>query len=151
MIVEATGMADTDNPALQPEKNAVLEVLRREIAFQWRWEKFNRLSAHAAILLGWICTMTIVGLSFFQLQMGNELQKWAILSICLLSALSSTLPGLSAQFKFQQRQQVYDEMARAYSLIVIKLEIDAITPHMALELFEKFHERPTEKVIRETA
>lgn len=144
-------MTDIEHTALQPEKEAVLEVLRRETACQWRWEKLNRLSAHTAILLGWICTIAIVGLSFFQLQMGNELQKWVILTICLLSALSSTLPGLSAQFKFQQRQQVYDEMARAYSLIVIKLEVDAITPRKALELFEKFHERPTEKVIRETA
>jgi len=144
-------VTDIEHPALQPEKEAMLEVLRREIAFQWRWEKLNRLSAHTAILLGWICTIAIVGLSFFQLQMGNELQKWVILTICVLSALSSTLPGLSAQFKFQQRQQVYDEMARAYSLIEIKLEIDAIAPCKALELFEKFHERPTEKVIRETA
>lgn len=144
-------MSDSELPALQPEKAAVLGLLRREIAFQWRWEKLNRFYAHTAIWLAWICTITIVGLSFFQLQMGNELQKWVILAICLLSALSSTLPGLSAQFKFQQRQQVYDEMARAYSLVEIKLQIDAITPRKALELFEKFHERPTEKVIRETA
>lgn len=139
------------SPAVQPDKAAVLELLQREIAFQWRWEKLNRFYAHTVIWLAWFCTIAIVGLSFFQLQMGNELQKWVILTICVLSTLSSTLPGLSAQFKFQQRQQVYDEMARAYGLIEIKLEIGAITPSKALELFEKFHERPTEKVIRETA
>ena len=144
-------MSHSEFPEIQPDKAAVLALLSREIAFQWRWEKINRYYAHAAIGLAWLCTITIVGLSFFQLQMGNDLQKWVILSICLLSALSSTLPGLSAQFKFQQRQQVYDEMARVYSLLEIKLQIDAITPGKALELFEKFHERPTEKVIRETA
>jgi len=54
-------------------------------------------------------------------------------------------------FKFQQRQEVYDRMARAYSLLKMKLEMGVIDLPEAIKEFERIHLQPTEKVIRETA
>ncbi|GAB4056965.1 hypothetical protein [Uliginosibacterium sediminicola] len=133
------------------EKEKVIAVLEREIQWQWRWEKLNRFYHHTTIWLQWVCTLAVVVLSIYQVQLSNQLEKWVIFTIAALSTLGSTIPGLSAQFKFQQRQQVYDEMARAYELIKIKIEIDAISAKQALKLFSEIHEKPTERVIRETA
>lgn len=54
-------MSASEQPTPQPEKEAVLELLRREIAWQWRSEKLNRFYAHTAIWLAWLCMIAIVG------------------------------------------------------------------------------------------
>jgi hypothetical protein len=65
--------------------------------------------------------------------------------------LSVSLPALSMAFRFQQRQQVYDQMARKYSLLRTELRMGTITATEALDEFKRVHGEPTEKVIRETA
>lgn len=131
-------------------KDRLLKELEWEIPWQWRWEKKYRRLTYGVTWLSWLSSFLILVLAFYQLQLGSDLQKWVILAITILSTLSVSLPVLAMSFKFQQRQEVYDRMARSYTLLKLKLEIGAIELPAALAEFERIHSQPTEKVIRET-
>lgn len=81
------------------------------------------------IVTSWLSGFLILVLSFYQLLLGPDFQRWVILFIAVLSLITVSIPGLSTAMRFQQKQQVYDQMARAYSLIRIQL----ITGKMSLE------------------
>lgn len=132
-------------------KERFLAELDWELRWQWRWEKKYRRLYYGVTWISWLSSFLILVLSFYQLQIVTELQKWVILSITILSMLSVSLPVLAMSFKFQQRQEVYDRMARAYSLLKLKLEMGLIDLPEAINDFERIHLQPTEKVIRETA
>lgn len=132
-------------------KNTLLEKLRIEMAWQWRWEKKYRHFYYGTTCLSWLSSFLILVLAFYQLQLGQEYQRWVILSITALSTLAVSLPVLSMTLKFQQHQEVYDGLARAYDLLETKLRTGAISTEEALAEFERLHSQPTEKVIRETA
>lgn len=139
------------DPESSDPRARFLAELEWEIKWQWRWEKKYRRLAYAMTWATWLSSFLILVLAFYQLQLGTDLQKWVILAITALSTLSVSLPVLSMSFKFQQRQEVYDRMGRAYSLLKMKVEMGAIGLEDALAEFERIHSQPTEKVIRETA
>lgn len=131
-------------------KKVMIEELEWELKWQWKWEKKYRRLYYGVTWLSWLSSFGILVLIFYQLQLGDDLQRWVILAVAVLSMLSVSLPVLSMAFRFQQRQQVYDEMARKYSLLRTELRMGTITAEEALEEFKKIHGKPTEKVIRET-
>ena len=131
-------------------RDRLLSELKWEINWQWRWEKKYRRLNYYTILLSWLSGFLILGICSYQLQVIKAVPQWTILANAFLSMLSVSLPLLSHAFKFQQRQEVYDRMARAYTLLNTKLEMGAISNEDALHEFELIHLQPTEKVIRET-
>jgi len=131
-------------------RDTFIEELDREITWQWKWERLNRWLNTTTILATWFSSFLILVLSFYQLQLGLDFQRWIILSIAGLSLVTVSLPVLSRTMRFQQKQQVYDQMARTYSFIRIQLLTGQITIEKAIAEFGKVHLQPTEKVIRET-
>ena len=132
-------------------RDTFIEELNREISWQWKWERLNRRLNTGTILSTWFSSFLILVLSFYQLQLGLDFQRWVILSITGLSLVTVSLPVLSTTMKFQQKQQVYDQMARSYSFIRIQFLTGQISLEKAIAEFGKIHRQPTEKVIRETA
>lgn len=131
-------------------KETLLAKLQSEIDWQRRWEKKYRRVYYALHWTSWASGFLILLLAFYQLRLGDDYKKWIILCITALSMLSVTLPVLSGKLKFQQRQEVYDRMARQYDLIHTKLQMGVMSVEDALSEFERIHSQPTEKVIRDT-
>jgi len=131
-------------------RDIFIEELDREITWQWKWEKLNRRLNTTTILTTWFSSFLILVLSFYQLQLGLDFQRWIILSIAGLSLVTVSLPVLSRTMRFQQKQEVYDRMARTYSFIHIRLLTEQISLERAIEAFGEVNCKPTEKVIRET-
>lgn len=131
-------------------RDMFIQELDKEIAWQWKWERLNRRLNTATILTNWFSSFLILVLASYQLQLGLNYQPWVILSIAMLSLFTVSLPVLSTAMKFQQKQQVYDQMARAYSFIRIQLLTGQITIEKAIAGFGEVHRQPTEKVIRDT-
>lgn len=135
------------------DKNArdtFIKELDREISWQWKWERLNRRLNTTTILATWFSSFLILVLSFYQLQLGLDFQRWVILLIAGLSLVTVSVPVLSTTMRFQQKQQVYDKMARSYSFIRIQLLTGQISLEKAIAEFGEIHRQPTEKVIRET-
>ena len=131
-------------------RDIFIEELDREITWQWKWEKLNRRLNTITILATWFSSFLILVLSFYQLQLGLHFQRWVILSIAGLSLITVSLPVLSTTMRFQQKQQVYDQMARTYSFIRIQLLTGQISLEKAIAEFGEIHRQPTEKVIWQT-
>jgi len=108
-------------------KDLFISELDREIGWQWKWEKRYRHVYLSINLLTWLAGFLILVLSFYQVKAGSSCPSWVILAISFLAMLSVSLPVLSMTMKYQQRQQVYDQMARAYTLIRIQLITDQIS------------------------
>lgn len=132
-------------------RETFIRELDREIAWQWRWERLNRRLNATVILTSWLSSFLILVLSFYQLLLGSDFQRWVILSIAVLSLIAVGIPGLSNAMRFQQKQQVYDQMARAYSVIRIQLLTGKMSLEKAVATFAEVHAQPAEKVIRDTA
>lgn len=129
-------------------KQRLIAELEWELKWQWKWEKMNRQLGATITWLSWLSNLLILALAFWQLQLGEDVQKWVILAITLLVMLSLSLPLLGMNFRFQARQEVHDKMARAYSILKMKLEMEAISLDEAIAVFEQIHGQPTEKLIR---
>lgn len=141
-------MAAEDNES--KARDRLTAELKWEIDWQWRWEKKYRRLYYCATLMSWLAGFMVTVISVYQLWSGDSIQKWTIAANALLSVLSVSLPLLSNTFKFQQRQEVYDRMARVYTLLNTKLEMGIMSVEDALREFELIHLQPTEKVIRNT-
>jgi len=131
-------------------RDMFIRKLSEEIAWQWRWEKLNRFLNTTTMWVTWFSSFLILALSFCQLQIGSVSQQWVILSIAILSLVTICCSLISSTMRFQQRQQVYDQMARTYDFIRIQLLTELISLEDAVAAFGKIHCQPTEKVIRET-
>lgn len=142
-------MSDTAQESRARER-LLLEV-QAEIKWQWRWEKKYRRLHYHTILVSWLSGFIILVVCTYQFQVMPSVPEWTIMANAFLSMLSVSLPLLSNAFKFQQRQEVYDRMARAYSLLNTKVEMGCLSTEEALKQFETIHSQPTEKVIRDTA
>jgi len=132
-------------------RDMFIQKLNEEIAWQWKWEKLNRFLNTTTMWVTWFSSFLILVLSFLQLQIGSVSQRWVILTIAVLSLVTISCSLISTTMRFQQRQQVYDQMARAYDFIRIQLLTELISLEDAVVSFGKIHCQPTEKVIRETA
>ncbi len=146
-------MAEDD--AEEIARKRLISELEREIPWQWRWEKKYRRYTYLALLSSWAAGFMVTAISVYLLLGGGCMLKWlvganALLSVFSISVFSISAPLLSNNFRFQQRQEVYDSMARAYTLLKAKLEMGVIPVDEALRQFERIHLPPTEKVIRET-
>jgi len=130
-------------------QNTFIQELDREISWQWKWERLNRILNTITVLVNHFSTFLILVLSFYQLRLGMNFQRWVIFLIAVLSVIAIALTLLSNAMRFQQKQQVYDQMARAYSFIRIQLITKQIPLDKAISAFGEIHIRPTEKVIRE--
>jgi len=131
-------------------RDMFIQKLNEEIAWQWKWEKLNRFFNTTTMWVTLFSSFLILVLSFLQLQIGSVSQRWLILSIAVLSVATISCSLISTTMRFQQRQQVYDQMARAYDFIRIQLLTELISLEDAVAAFGKIHCQPTEKVIRET-
>ena len=131
-------------------RDTFIQELDREIAWQWRWEKLNRRLNTTAILANSFSSFSILVLSFYQLQVAPDLHRWVILSITVLAFVNVGLPVLSTAMRFQQKQEVYDRMARTYGFIRIQVLTEQISLERAISTFGEVHCKPTEKVIRQT-
>lgn len=132
-------------------RDTFIRELDREIVWQWKWERLNRRLNTTMIVTSWLSSFLVLVLSFYQVALGSNFQRWVILLIAALSLITVSIPGLSSAMRFQQKQQVYDQMAKAYSLIRIQLLTGKISLEKAIAAFGEVHLEPTEKVIRETA
>jgi len=131
-------------------RDIFLKKLNEEISWQWKWEKLNRFFNTTTKWVTLFSSFLILVLSFLQLQIGSVSQRWLILSIAVFSVATISCSLISTTMRFQQRQQVYDQMARAYDFIRIQLLTELISLEDAVASFGKIHCQPTEKVIRET-
>jgi ABC-type nitrate/sulfonate/bicarbonate transport system permease component len=131
-------------------RDMFIQKLSEEIAWQWKWEKLNRFLKTTTMWVTLFSSFLILVLSFLQLQIGSVSQRWLILSIAVLSVATISCSLISTTMRFQQRQQVYDQMARAYDFIRIQLLTELISLEDAVAAFGKIHCQPTEKLIRET-
>jgi len=141
----------TDSTQEPKARDRLLQELQTEIKWQWRWEKKFRRLNYYTILVSWLSGFLILVICTYQFQIMPSVPKWTIMANAFLSMLSVSLPLLANAFKFQQRQEVYDRMARAYSLLNTKLDMGYISVEEALKQFEAIHSQPTEKFIRDTA
>jgi hypothetical protein len=131
-------------------KETLLAKLESEIKWQWHWERLNRHLLLTCIFGTWISNFIVLILAVFQVQIDDKHQKCVVLLIAALSALSVSLPILATGLRLQQRQEVYDRMARAYEFLRLRLSTDAIQFDDALAEFGRIHTKSTEKVIRGT-
>lgn len=132
-------------------RERLVAEIKLEIKWQWRWEKKYRRLHYYATFMSWLSGFLILGICAYQFQVMSPVPKWTIVANAFLSMLSVSLPLLSNTFKFQQRQEVFDRLAKSYSLLKTKLEMGVVSTDDALKQFESLHSQPTEKVIRDTA
>ena len=140
------------NPTEQHQE-AFISELDREIWWEWHWEKRHRRWTWGVNWAGWVARVLLLALSTYQLSTYGKspVQLPVIFFIALLSMLNVGLPLLAVTFRFQQRQEVHDRIARAYSVIRVELLSGRISLDNAVRRFKEIREQPTELVIRRTA
>jgi len=131
---------------------AFIEELDREIKFEWRHEKLHRKMMWYINWATWVSRVLLLAMSTYELNNYGKSapQLWSKLTIAILSVLNLGLPLMSATFRFQQRQEVHDKVAREYSSIRVELVSGQISLEDAVKRFTETRRQPTEAVIRRT-
>jgi len=129
-----------------------LKELDSKIQSEWRWEKLNRIFYETINYILWSTRFLLLALSIYQIKIlkNTFLKSWVVFSIAFLAMLNITLPQLSIEQRFQQRQEVFDRNAREYTAIKMELLAGKITLDIAVDRFNKIYKQPTEAVIRRT-
>src|SRR5947209_9122334 len=102
---------------------AFIEELDREIKFEWRHEKMHRKMMWYINWAAWVSRVLLLAAATFELSSYGKAapQLWSKAAIAFLSVLNLGLPLMSASFRFQQRQEVHDKVAREYSSLRVEL------------------------------
>jgi len=137
----------TDTRSLQE----FLAELGRETAWEWKWEKLNRIRGESTILATWIVRILMLTLAWFHWYQPTGAGALVSLFLAILAVLNIGLPLLAFQLRFQQRQEVHDKHAREYSAIKVEFDAGQLTLSEAVGNLTVTRRKPTEKVIRETA
>ena len=139
--------------ASKEHTDAFISELDREIWWEWHWEKRHRRWTWGVNWAIWVARVLLLALSTYQLSSYGKVpvQPWVLFSIALLSVMNVGLPLLAVTFRFQQRQEVHDRNARAYSVIRVELLSGRVSLDDAVHRFKEVREQPTEAVIRRTA
>jgi len=133
-------------------RDEFLKELDSKIQSEWRWEKLNRIFYETINYILWGTRFLLLALSIYQIKILKNafLKSWVVFSIAFLAMLNITLPQLSIEQRFQQRQEVFDRNAREYTAIKMELLAGKITLDIAVDRFNKIYKQPTEAVIRRT-
>ena len=132
------------------EQDKFLDKLNREISWNYKWESLNRHLYIACSCIIWTCNLLILVFAGYQLQLRENPQHKITVIIALLSTVAITLPILSLNLKWQQRQQVHDGLARQFDLIKVKFETGQLDLGDAVKQFEKIHKKTPELLIQNT-
>lgn len=137
----------------QAKTDSFLAALAAETAWEWKWEKRQRVWGSALSWATWLSRLCILALAWFQWtdDPGSGPTPWVAFSLALLAMLNVALPLLTYTFRFQQRQEVHDGNAREYECIKVEFEAGQIDLATAVLRFTERRRQPTEKVIRSTA
>jgi hypothetical protein len=134
----------------EPE-TSFLQELDREIRFEWKYERRHRLWMWGINWSGWITRLFLLAFGWYRLTArSSDLDNTAAFAIAFLSMLNIALPLLNTTFRFQQRQEVHDTIARDYSALRIEFVTGQITLAEAVRRFAATRRQPTEKLIRGT-
>jgi hypothetical protein len=100
----------------------------------------------------WVARVLLLALAAFEVSSYSKTtpQLWSKLTIAVLSVLNLGFPLMSATFRFQQRQEVHDKVAREYSSIRVELVSGQISLGEAVKKFTETRRQPTEAIIRRT-
>ena len=131
-------------------QNILLQKLKDEINWQWKWEKLNRHFFIFSSWITWVCSVLVLGLAGYQLHLGDHPRYSVTLVIAILSSVIMSLPVLCSTLKWERRQHFHDRLAREYEVIKLKLEINQINVPEAVEQFEKLHKNPPEVAVLTT-
>src|SRR4051812_9819138 len=102
---------------------AFIEELDREIKLEWRHERLHRKMMWSINWATWVARVLLLAMGTYELNNYGKgtPQLWSKLTIAILSVLNLGFPLMSATFRFQQRQEVHDKVAREYSSIRVEL------------------------------
>lgn len=131
---------------------AFIDELDREIKWEWRHEKLHRKMMWYANWATWAARVLLLAMSTYELNNYGKAtpELWSKLTIAILAVLNLGLPLLSSTFRFQQRQEVHDTVAREYSAIRLELLSGQISLEEAVKKFTETRRQPTEAIIRRT-
>jgi hypothetical protein len=131
---------------------AFIDELDREIKLEWRHEKLHRKMMWYINWATWVARVLLLAMSTYELNNYGKAapQLWSKITIAILSVMNIGFPLMSATFRFQQRQEVHDKVAREYSSIRVELVSGQITLEEAVKRFTETRRQPTEAIIRRT-
>jgi hypothetical protein len=132
---------------------AFLSELESEIWWEWHWEKRHRRWTWGVNWATWVCRILLLALATFQISSYSAAipRPWTLLVIAVLATLNLGLPVLAVTFRFQQRQEVHDTHARAFSVIRTEFLAGTLPLREAMEQFKEIRRQPTEQIVRRTA
>lgn len=127
----------------------LLEKLDQEIGWQWRWEKLNRCLCLGASWCARTCSFLVFVLAFCQVYFGENPKYWITVAIAVCSVATFSLPILSHELKWKQRQLFHDKRAREYDIVHMKLKTNEIDVPQAMRLFERAHRQSPEAKMKD--
>jgi hypothetical protein len=141
-------MSELDEKHLQ----AFIDELDCQIKWEWKHEKLHRKMMWYINWATWIARVLLLAFSTYELNNYGKApsELWSKLTIAVLSVMNLGLPLLSSTFRFQQRQEVHDSIAREFSSLRVELLSGQITLEEAVKRFAKSRKQPTEAIIRRT-
>jgi hypothetical protein len=131
---------------------AFIEDLDYQIKWEWRHEMLHRKMMWYLNWATWAARVLLLAMSTYELNNYGKIapELWSKLTIAILAVLNLGFPLLSATFRFQQRQEVHDKIAREYSSIRLELVSGQISLQEAVKRFTENRRQPTEAIIRRT-
>lgn len=131
---------------------AFIDELDCQIKWEWRHEKLHRKMMWYINWATWAARVLLLAMSTYELNNYGRAapQLWSKFTIAILSVLNLGFPLLAATFRFQQRQEVHDTIARDYSAIRLEVVSGQITLEEAVKRFSEIRRQPTEAIIRRT-
>jgi uncharacterized membrane protein len=146
-IVKSQESYKTEND----QQASFLKELDSQIWWEWHWEKRHRHCMWAINWAAWVARVLLLAFASFKLTLGKVNDPlWLGIAIAVLALVNVAAPLLSVTFRFQQRQEVHDRNARAYSVIKVEYTSGQISLEEAVKRFTSIMEQPTEAVIRKT-
>ena len=130
--------------------NGFLRTLATETAWEWRWEKHNRMLSNGINWATWISRLLILAFAWFEWTGGEKTPppSWLLFVLAVLAVLNVALPLLTYTFKFQQRQEVHDTNAREFECITVAYEAGQIDLGTAVLRFTEKRRQSPEIVVR---
>lgn len=134
------------------KQDAFIEELDKEIYWEKKHEKLHRKAMWYINWATWIVRVLLLAMGAYELNnyMKVSPELWSKLTVAILSMFNLGLPLLSSTFRFQQRQEVHDTIAREYSSIRVELVSGQTKLEDAVRSFTKLRRKPTEAIIRKT-
>ena len=128
-----------------------LQDLETELAWEWKWVRWNRAWTFGFIWAGWGTRIILLAAAIYQLNTfaKEKTELWLIALIAVLSTLNIALPFISIAFRFAQRLEVHDRTARDYDVIRVELRAEQIGLSDAVDRYKKIRKKSPEIQILE--